>query len=143
MRITATKDFGNSKNNKIVLPLVPEPTETVTKKEDIATVDLCSDPTDANLTKVRFTFKVLTGTAETPRELIEWRKNVEHAFTGLNCTTGLLQHQMMQQFCRGTTLSTYNSNVTQLYRNGKTSDIANAQRVVGLVNLLPVCSRGL
>ena len=116
MKITATKDFGNTKNNKVVLPLVPEPTETVTKKEDLATVDLYSDPTDTDSTKVRFAFKTLNGTAESPRDLIDWRKNVERAFTGLNSTTGLLQHQMMQQFCRGTTLSTYNSNVNQLYR---------------------------
>jgi len=95
MKITATKDFGNTKNNKIVLPLVPEPTETVTKKEDLVTVDLCSDPTDADSTKVRFAFKTLNDTAESPRDLIDWRKNVERAFTGLNSTTGLLQHKMM------------------------------------------------
>jgi len=132
MKITTTTDFGNSKNNKIVLPLVPEPTETVTKKEDLATVDLYSDPTDTDSTKVRFSFKTLNGSAESPRELIELCKNFERAFTGLNSTTGLLQHQMMQQFCRGTgtALSTYNSNVTQLYRNGKTADIVVAQKEV-------------
>ena len=130
MKITATKDFGNTKNNKIVLPLVPEPTETVTKKEDLATVDLYSDPTDTDSTKVRFAFKTLNGTAESPRDLIDWRKNVDRAFTGLNSNTGLLQHQMMQQFCRGTALSTYNSNVNQLYRNGKASDVAAAQLAV-------------
>ena len=37
---------------------------------------------------------------------------------------------MMQQFCRGTALSTYNSNITQLYRNRKTSDVAAAQKLV-------------
>jgi len=127
MKITATKDFGNIKNNKIDLPLIPEPMETVTKKEDLATVDLYSDPMDTDSTKVHFSFKTLNGSAESPRDLIEWRKNVERAFTGLNSTTGLLQHQMMQQFCRGTVLSTYNSNVNQLYRNGKTADGAAAQ----------------
>jgi len=130
MKITATKDFGNTKNNKIVLPLVPEPTETATKKEDLATVDLYSDPTDTDSTKVRFSFKTLNGSAESPRELIDWRKKVERAFTGLNSTTGLLQHQMMQQFCRGTALGTYNSNVNQLYHNGKAADIATAQLAV-------------
>jgi len=63
MKITATKDFGHTKNNKIVLPLVPEPTETVTKKEDLATVNLYSDPTDTDSTKVRFAFKTLNGSA--------------------------------------------------------------------------------
>ena len=55
MKIAAAKDFGNSKNNKVVLPWVPEPTEVVTNTEDLATVDLCSDLTDADSTKVRFT----------------------------------------------------------------------------------------
>jgi len=110
--------------------LVPEPTETVTKKEDLATVDLYSDPTDANSMKVCFSFTTLNGATESPRELIEWRKNVERAFMGLNSTTGLLQHQMMVQFCRGTALSTYKSNVNQLYRNKKTTDIADAQQTV-------------
>jgi len=130
MKITATKDFGNTKNNKVVLPLVLEPTEAVTKKEDLATVDLLSDPTDATSTKVRFSFKTLTGATESPRELIEWRKNVDRAFTGLNSTTGLLQHQMMMQFCKGTALSTYKSNVAQLYRNGKQTDVAAAQATI-------------
>jgi len=130
MKIAATKDFGNTKNNKIVLPLVPEPTETATKKEDLATVDLCSDPTDADSTKVRFAFKRLNGSAESPRDLIDWRKNVERAFTGLNSATWLLQHQMMQQFCQGTALSAYNSNVNQLHRNGKAADMTAGQKAV-------------
>jgi len=132
MKITATKDFGNTKNNKIVLLLVPEPTETATKKEDLATVNLYSDPTDTDSTKVRFAFKTLNGSAESPRDLIDWCKNIERAFTGLNSTstTWLLQHQMMQQFCWGTALGTYNSNVNQLYRNGKAADIAAAQLAV-------------
>jgi len=36
----------------------------------------------------------------------------------------------MQQFCRGAALSTYNSNVTQLCRKGKTSDVADAKKAV-------------
>jgi len=36
----------------------------------------------------------------------------------------------MQQFCRWTVLSTYNSNVNQLYRNGKAADTAAAQLAV-------------
>jgi len=130
MKIAATKDFGNTKNNKIVLPLVPEPTETATKKEDLVTVDLHSDPTDVDSTKVRFAFKTLNGSAESPRDLIDWHKNVEHTFTCLNSATGSLQHQMMQQFCRGTALSAHNSNVNQLCRNGKAADMTAAQLAV-------------
>jgi len=130
MKITATKDFGNTKNNIIVLPLVPELTETSTKKEDLVTVNLYSDPTDTDSTKVHFSFKTLNGSVESPQELIDWRKNIERAFTGLNSTTRLLQHQMMQQFSQGTALGTYNSNVNQLYRNGKAADTTAAQTAV-------------
>ena len=58
MKVTVTKDFGTAK--KPVLPLVPEPT-TVSKKEDLAQVDLFSNPADANSTKVKFAFKILEG----------------------------------------------------------------------------------
>jgi len=37
---------------------------------------------------------------------------------------------MMQQFCRGTALSTYNSNVNQLHHNGKAADALVAQTAV-------------
>ena len=108
-----------------------EPTETVTKKEDLATVDLLSDPADANSTKVRFAFKVLTGATETPRELIDWRKNIDRAFTGLNSNTGLLQ-----QSDDAAVLSRNRIEYLQqqyqpvVYRNGKAADVAAAQKAV-------------
>jgi len=87
MKVSVSKDFGN--NRKHVLPLVPEPT-TVNKKEDIASVNLLSNPADAGLTKVKLTFKMLEGGTKTPREIIELFHNVERAFAGLNCNTGTL-----------------------------------------------------
>jgi len=53
MKVTVSKDFGT--NRKAILPLVPEPT-TVLKKEDLAQVDLLSDPADANSAKNKFAF---------------------------------------------------------------------------------------
>jgi len=38
---------------------------------------LYSDPTDHNSTQVKFSFKGLDGDHETPREILEWRRNVE------------------------------------------------------------------
>jgi len=58
MKVTVTKDFGTAK--KPVLPLAPE-TTTVNKKEDLAQVDLFSNPADVNSTKVKFVFKTLEG----------------------------------------------------------------------------------
>jgi len=64
MKIFVSKDVGTAK--KPVLPLAPK-TTTVNKKEDLAQVDLLSNPTDANSTKVKFAFKVLEGGTETAR----------------------------------------------------------------------------
>jgi len=56
MKVSVPKDFGNSR--KHVRPLAPELT-TVNKKEDIASVDLLSNPANAGSTKVKLTFKML------------------------------------------------------------------------------------
>jgi hypothetical protein len=114
---------------RVVLPLVAEPAEP-TKKEDLAQVDLLSDPANANSTKVKFSFKILDGAHDTPREIITWRRNVEKSFVGLHTNTGTTQHQMVQQFCRGTALSTYNHNVLTLFTTVRTNDIAAAQAAV-------------
>ena len=93
-----------------MLPLVPEPT-VVIKKEDLAQVDLLSDPSDPNSTKVKFAFKVVEGGHdEVACEIIQWFQNVERAFTGLNSNNGLLRCQMIQQFAHGSALSGFNHN---------------------------------
>jgi len=74
MKVSVSKVFGT--NRKHVLPLVPE-TTTVNKKEDLAQVDLLSNPADADSTKVKFAFKVLEGGTETAREVIQWMQNVD------------------------------------------------------------------
>jgi len=76
------KEFGDT-NKKPVLPLVPEPIESI-KKEDLAAVNLCSDPSDHNLMQAKFSFKGLDGDHEMPREILEWRRNAERALTGLD-----------------------------------------------------------
>jgi len=107
MKGDVSKDFGN--NRKPVLPLVQEPTVLI-EKEDLAQVDLLSDPTDANSTKVKFAFKILKGGhVEAAREIIQWFVNVERAFAGLNSNNGLLRCQMIQQFACGSAPSGFNS----------------------------------
>jgi len=127
MKITASKDFGS--NRKPVLPLVPEPT-TVLKKEDLTQVDLLSNPTDVNSTKVKFAFKILEGGTETPREVLQWLQNVERAFIGLNSNTGTLRMQMMQQFARGSALSGFNAAVLTLAPAVRAQLLATAQTAV-------------
>jgi len=106
MKVSVPKDFGNT-NKKPVLPLVPEPIKSV-KKEDLATVNLCSDPGDHASTQVKFSFKGLDGDHETPREILEWRRNVDRALTGLTLNAaGLAACNMCKQFMRGSALSAF------------------------------------
>jgi len=106
MKVSVPKDFGNS-NKKPVLPLVPEPIKSI-KKEDLTTVNLYSDPGDHNSTQVKFSFKGLDGDHETPREILEWRRNVDRALTGLDLNAaGLAAYNMCKQFMRGSALSAF------------------------------------
>jgi len=127
MKISVSKDFGTAK--KPVLPLVPK-TMNVNKKEDLAQVNLLSNPTDANSTKVKFAFKILEGRTESACEIIQWMQNVERAFTGLNSNTGTLRRQMMQQFARGSALSRFKAGVAQLATPTRLQAIATAQTAV-------------
>jgi len=99
MKVSIPKEFGNT-NKKPVLPLVPEPAERV-KKEDLAAVNPHSDPGDHALTQVKFSFKGLDGDHEMPREILEWRRNVERSLTGLDLNAaGLASCNVCKQFMR-------------------------------------------
>ena len=126
MKITASKDFGNKKP---LLPLVPEPTK-VARKEDLAMLDLLTNPTDPDSVKVKFAFKMLNGGNETVREIIAWRANVERALSGLHDGNGLIHYQLVQQFCRGTALSNFNTSVTAILPTEKAKLVAAQQALV-------------
>jgi len=99
MKVSVPNDFGNS-SKKPILPLVPEPVKSV-KKEDLTTVNLCSDPADHALTQVKFSFKGLDGDHETPREILGWRCTVERALIGLDLIrAGPASYNMCKQFMR-------------------------------------------
>jgi len=97
-----------SKQQEAVASIGPR-TAMISKKEDLAQVDLFSSPADLNSRKVKFAFKVFEGGNETPGEVIHWICNVEQAFTGLNGHTGTLQQQMVQQLAQGSALSAFNN----------------------------------
>jgi len=106
MKVSVPKDFGDT-SKKPVLPLVPEPVKGI-KKEDLAAINLHSDPADHNSTQVKFSFKGLDGDHETPREILEWRRNVERSLTGLELNaSGSATCNMCKQFMRGSTLSSF------------------------------------
>jgi len=86
MKVSVPNDFGYT-SKKHVLLLVPEPVKSI-KKEDLTTVNIYSDPGDHNSTQVKFSFKGLIGDHKTPREILEWRRNLDRALIGLNLTTG-------------------------------------------------------
>jgi len=127
MKVSVPKDFGNT-SKKPVLPLVPEPVKSI-KKEDLTTVNLHSDPGDHNSTQVKFSFKGLDGDHETPREILEWRCNVEQALTGLDLNaTGLAIYNMCKQFMRGSALSSFIAKAGTILVNKKAKAIVLAEQ---------------
>jgi len=126
MKVSVPKDFGNT-SKKPVLPLVPEPIKSV-KKEDLTTVNLHSDPADHDSTQVKFSFKGLDGDHETPREILEWRRNVERALTGLDLNAnGLSSYNMCKQFMRGSALSSFIAKAGTILADKKAKAIVAAE----------------
>jgi len=99
-------------NGKSVLPLVPQRT-TMNKKEDLAQVDLISNPANVKWTKVNFVFEILEDGTETPHEIIHWFQNGERVFTGLKTNAGTLRKKMTQQFACWSVLSGFNAALTK------------------------------
>jgi len=128
MKVSVSKDFGT--NRKAILLLVPKPT-TVLRKEDLAQVDILSDPNDPNSTKVKFAFKILKGgNGEAARDVIQWFMNVERAFAGLNSNNGQLRCQMIQQFAAVSALSGFDHNAQVLAAPAGAALTATAQTAV-------------
>ena len=58
--VVPSNEFG-SNGKKPLLPLVPEPI-TVAKKEELAQVEVHTDPNNDTLLKIKYAFKKLNGT---------------------------------------------------------------------------------
>jgi len=127
MKVSVPKDFSNT-SKKPVLPLVPEPIKSI-KKEDLTTVNLYSDPSHHASKQVKFSFKGLDGDHETPREILEWRHNVERALTGLALNdNGLSSYNMCKQFMRGSTLSSFIAKAGTILVDKKAKAIVAAEQ---------------
>jgi len=126
MKVSVPHYFGNT-SKKPILPLVPEPFKSI-KKEDLTTVNLCSDPTDHASTQVELSFKGLDGDNETPQEIIGWPRNVEQALIELDLCTGSNQYNVCNQFMRGSALSSFVSAAMVILVNKEASAIVHAEQ---------------
>jgi len=127
MKVSVPKDFGNT-SKKPVLPLVPEPIKSI-KKEDLTTVNLYSDPSNHTSTQVKFSFKGLDEDHEAPREILQWRRKVERALTGLNLNAnGLSSYNMCKQFMRGSALSSFIAKAGTILVDKKAEAIVAAEQ---------------
>ena len=124
MKIVASKDFGHAKAP--LLPLEVEK-EVSAKKEDLTSVYLQTDPGNPNAPTVKFTFPVLDGSKESPREVIQWRCNIDRCVVGLNADTGVKQDALIKQFCKGLALSAYLGSLASSYNAQKAADILRAE----------------
>jgi len=78
--------------------------------------------------QVKFSFKGLDGDHETPREILEWRRNVKRALTGLDLNAnGLSSYNMCKQFMRGSTMSSFIAKAGNILVNKKAKAIVTAE----------------
>jgi len=98
-------------------------------RKKILLLCLCSDPGDHNSTQVKFSFKGLDGDHETPREILEWRRNVDRALTGLDLNAnGLSSYNMCKQFMRRSALSSFIAKAGAFLVNEKAEAIVTAEQ---------------
>lgn len=78
--------------------------------------------------QVKFSFKGLDGDHETPREILEWRRNVKRALTGLDLNAnGLSSYNMCKQFMRGSAMSSFIAKAGNILVNKKAKAIVTAE----------------
>jgi len=72
----------------------------------------------------------LEGDHETARKILEWRRNVERALTGLDLNVnGLSSYNMCKQFMRGSTLSSFIAKAGTILVDKKAEAIVAAEQV--------------
>jgi len=71
----------------------------------------------------------LDGDHETPREILEWRRNVERSLTGLDLNgADLASYNMCKQFMRGSALSSFIAKAGALLVTKKAEAIVAAKQ---------------
>jgi len=65
---------------------------------------------------------------KTPCEILEWRRNVDGALTGLDLTAGTTEYNMVKQFMRGSALSSFISAAGVILVNKEADAIVHAKQ---------------
>ena len=90
-----------------ILPLVPSEPEEL-RKDQTSSFSLRVNPTDPESVTYKFSMQIIEGT-EDVRTVLTWKTNVEKVLNGFNVTTGPSMKQMIENLCKHTARSLFDS----------------------------------
>ena len=104
IKATSNQKDGIYNRASLILPFVQEdPEVSKLTKDNSVTLELKVDPADADLAKVKYNIRIVSGT-ETPREIIHWVNDLlNQVFPGLGLTTGASQRAILHTLTTGNT----------------------------------------
>ena len=111
MTKTNGNGFSGWEKNPPPLPLIPEMDPN--QDEQMLSFKLYSNPTDTTSTKLTFAVRMLNG-SENCRSAIQFWRDVQKLFIGMNVTDGLPQYQLVRQLLKGQALTTFESSLRTL-----------------------------
>ena len=99
MKVVVPKYSSHGSGKETLLPLIPK--EAPLNKENSVTIELRTNPADANSAKLKITMRVLRGD-EDLRSMVQWYEDLtSKVMVGLNLTTGLAQRNMVRNLMEG------------------------------------------
>ena len=99
MKVVVPKYNHHGSGKETLLPLIPK--EAPLNKENSVTIELRTNPADANSAKLKITMRVLRGD-EDLRSMVQWYEDLtSKVMVGLNLTTGLAQRNMVRNLMEG------------------------------------------
>ena len=99
MKVVVPKYNHHGGGKETILPLNPK--EAPLNKENSVSIELRSNPADANSAKLKVTMRVLRGD-EDLRSMIQWHMDLNSkVIVGLNLTTGPAQRNMVRNLMEG------------------------------------------
>ena len=111
MTKTNGNGFSGWEKNPPPLPLIPETDPN--QDQQMLSFKLYSDPTDNTSMKLMFAVRMLNG-SENCRSAIQFWRDVQKLFIGMNVADGLPQYQLVRQLLKGQALTTFETSLRNL-----------------------------
>lgn len=137
MKVVLPKTDESKGNKTVLLPLVPDPLESLTKENSV-TFEVSTNPGVGGASKAKFTVRIVNG-QESIRAIIKWKADVLRLLTGLEIGNTDAAHiaarfGVIQSLVRGTMEAAFTANRDRLATEARTLAVQaamEAERIAG------------